>query len=742
MGSRLIKTFKTSFSSGELMPQLRARIDIKHYYNGGERMRNVIVLPQGGVRRRPGLKYLAETTKQLTLIDLSTKTVTTANGGTVGLLYDGGDTASPFTNSATIGTTNPYISFHIDMGSAVAVRFFDVYRLYLTGTNTNPSVSEFKVQYSADNSAWTDFGTFASLGAADSGIFMNSRRRFGGSAAVTARYWRLARIGTTDLGSAVPNILQIRVYTESSTLSNARLLGMSATDDAKYMILLTDLNAAIYKAGVLQANVSHPFTSAQLPAMRWTQSLDTLILFHEDVSTRKIVRNGGDAEWGFGYVTFSNVPNDFVLSSGATVAIINSQSGLGAPTSAVATGWPKCGTFHEGRLYLAGSYEATGSLIASKPGSFFDLDDGTGADTDGFYATIDTDQVSAIFNIYSGRHLSLFTSSAEFYVLPNVEPITADTIVIKRTTEVGSEGPGIPVVSVDGAVLFLQPSGTALREFLFTDSEAAYVSQNISLLSAHLMNGPVDMALRRSAETDEGDMVAVVNGDGTLALLQTLRSQEITAWSLHETNGDFKAVGYQQQFYFVVRRTINGTDEQFLEVWDDAHYMDCSTTGGAASGDSSLSRFEGASIATRADEANLSNETVASGAVTFDTPAVTSYEVGLAFPDVSDDGSGWQVWVKDMPVDVPGLPSGTMRFNKKRVVQIGASLLDTQYASVRANDGSIQALDLSTATPPAQVTGDYEIDGLLGYSDTAQAEIGQTVTGPFTCLGLFKRVAG
>jgi len=51
---------QTNFTSGEIDPLLRARIDLKQYENACEKLTNVIVQPQGGVKRRPGLKYLAE----------------------------------------------------------------------------------------------------------------------------------------------------------------------------------------------------------------------------------------------------------------------------------------------------------------------------------------------------------------------------------------------------------------------------------------------------------------------------------------------------------------------------------------------------------------------------------------------------------------------------------------------------------------------------------------------------------
>ena len=49
-----------SFNAGELSPLLNAREDLAKYQNGCSIMENLIPLPQGGVQKRPGTKYIAE----------------------------------------------------------------------------------------------------------------------------------------------------------------------------------------------------------------------------------------------------------------------------------------------------------------------------------------------------------------------------------------------------------------------------------------------------------------------------------------------------------------------------------------------------------------------------------------------------------------------------------------------------------------------------------------------------------
>jgi len=53
-------SIQTNFSTGEMDPLLRARVDLPAYNNALEEATNVVVQPQGGVRRRPGTRYITE----------------------------------------------------------------------------------------------------------------------------------------------------------------------------------------------------------------------------------------------------------------------------------------------------------------------------------------------------------------------------------------------------------------------------------------------------------------------------------------------------------------------------------------------------------------------------------------------------------------------------------------------------------------------------------------------------------
>ena len=52
-------SIQTNFTTGEIDPLLKSRIDIDQYYNSLEQARNVVIQPQGGITRRPGLQYVS-----------------------------------------------------------------------------------------------------------------------------------------------------------------------------------------------------------------------------------------------------------------------------------------------------------------------------------------------------------------------------------------------------------------------------------------------------------------------------------------------------------------------------------------------------------------------------------------------------------------------------------------------------------------------------------------------------------
>lgn len=56
---RMVRASQSAFTTGEIGPGLAARIDVARFYSAAALMQNVLVRPQGGARRRPGMRHIA-----------------------------------------------------------------------------------------------------------------------------------------------------------------------------------------------------------------------------------------------------------------------------------------------------------------------------------------------------------------------------------------------------------------------------------------------------------------------------------------------------------------------------------------------------------------------------------------------------------------------------------------------------------------------------------------------------------
>ena len=323
----------------------------------------------------------------------------------------------------------------------------------------------------------------------------------------------------------------------------------------EYLILFEPSAIKIFKDGALQSTEVSPYTTAEvIKDLDVIQSADTMIIVHEDFAPRQLQRQGSDTNWAVSIIALTNVPTyDF---------------GAGAePVWSATRGWPRTATFHGGRLWFGGSKQKINSIWGSVVNVFFDFNVGTGLADDAIFDTLDTDQYNAIQGIYSGRHLQVFTSGGEFYNSSSV--IAPTTSSWKRQTAYGSirERP----ISVDGATLFVDRSTRTVRQFIWSFNEDSYISTNITLISSHIVNNIQAIAAIRGSDTDVSDFVYVVNGDGTVAVMNTMRLEQIQGWTRWTTDGLFKDITVVgKTVYFIVERDgIN-----FVEYLREGTYTD------------------------------------------------------------------------------------------------------------------------------------------------------------------------
>lgn len=663
----------------------------------------------------------------------------TPNGGTLANIFDD-DATTELVTTANVTTTDPYVVCEFEFPEARDVAFIDVEGLRMT---TAVPVAEgiyngFRVQYTTDGgSSWFDYGEPFDL--VDTNDI--TRRRSEATGARNAKTFRLVKIGDQDGGTSKVAVDNIVMYEELATISPVKQIPFIKDLDTRYMGVMTDQNIRFYKAGVFVADVKSPILGTEIAATDYVQSLDTLLLFNRLHQVHKIFRELGDVEWSSAPQVFTNIPQ-FDFGDGAEDSFSDTR------------GWPRCGTFFQGRLWMASPTERPDTVFASKSDALFNFDVGTGLDDEAIVKTIVSDSLVQFHQLYAGRHLYAFGESAEFYAESSDDTIqTPDNFALRRTTKSGSVI-GVEPWEVDGAVLFLQRGGSVLREFIFTDTEAAYQASNVSLLSAHLVRSPVDTALRKAISDDDADILFATNSDGTLATFVTLRTQEINAWMMQHTDGSYRSVGIDLDDTFtVVERTVGGSQVQFFEHWRPDQLLDASirgTAGAPTTSISGLTHLEGRVVEAIVNDVNVGTYTVASGAITV-TSFTGDYQVGLAFPNVILDQdfvadpdvelASAQVYIGELPVE-GALPDGSIAAQKKRVADAGIEFRLTRHAAINGDDVPFRQLgDAILGQPVPLFTGTHRTGGFLGWDLNGALTITQNRAGELELLAISKKVA-
>jgi hypothetical protein len=720
---------QSNFSTGELDPLVRARIDLAQYNNALAKATNIVIQPQGGLRRRPGSKYITELPSAaadgVRLVpfefNVNDSYMLCFTNNRMHVIKDG----IQITNIN--GSGNPYLTTTITsamLSSIVWTQSADT--MIIVQEDLQPQL----LVRGATDSSWTISAiSFDSIPKYAFDLQVFEPKATLTPSAVSGNITVTVSAYTSDTGS-----LQAATTTSVTLKASA-----SATDDIFVGLCvtmtsgaqsgkarkITDYNGTTKVATVFPAWETAPVATDNYKIVPFAVESVNQYINAVPQGRARILEYVSDTE----VRAITEYP--FFDTTARTTGNWSIECFYEDVWSA-AKGWPRTVTFHEGRLYFGGSKSRPSTIWGSKIGIFYDFVPTESLDDDAIEATLDTSSLNIVVDMISGRDLQVFTTGGEFYVpQTSTDPITPLTLSFKAVSRNGTK-PGSRVQSLESGTVYIQRLGKSVNEFLFSDTQLTYVTQRISLLSGHLLKSPTRMTLRRANSTDEGDLLMMANEtDGSLAVFSVMRSQQITAPSEFITDGSYIDVQVDvSDIYTVVKRTFDSTDRYFVELFGFDYFTDCAFVGAAAASLAGLPH-EGESINVITDGVPQANETVTSGAITFDRASTTSYEVGLPFT----------VYAKTMPIELK-IQTGTRMGFKKRVVEINAIVHNTQHMELNGNPLPFRVFDnplLDEAVPV--FTGIKRVNGVLGYSREQAVEISQSVPLKMTLLGLEYKVA-
>ena len=189
-----------------------------------------------------------------------------------------------------------------------------------------------------------------------------------------------------------------------------------------------------------------------------------------------------------------------------------------------------------------GNYE---SLAASIPPE----------DDDAIEVTLAANQANRIVWCQSDRNiLAVGTSGGEWTLqATDSAAITPSDLSFQPQTSHGSQINSMPVIRAGGNLIYMQRGGRVIREFGYSFNSDRYESGDLGILAKHILQ---DSAIVHWAwQAEPYGIVWCVQSNGKMAGITYMREHDVIAWHRHETKGKVKDVA-----------TITGADGN-TQVW-------------------------------------------------------------------------------------------------------------------------------------------------------------------------------
>lgn len=480
---------KNNFSAGELSPTLYTRTDIQQYSNGAKRLKNVIPLVEGGVRKRPGtiLKYVISSAVRLIPF-----IVNSDNSFLLALKPGQLTVFNPQTMAVVAQIAIPYTAEQIPDIQYVQYRF----ELFIT----HGEVPVQRLRCDEDFSNWNLSAFVFTHPPIDSD---------------NARYpFRKGTPSGKDLGAFITFTLDaVSAWSNSTTY----LLG----------------DVVIYSSQYYQAARDNSDKQPNTSTDDWVvvPNADGAGFAAGDVG-RYLDVNGGLIK----ITKFNNVNSvsgEVVKKLDAVIKAIE-RSWVILPQAFNATdGYPRCCTYHKQRLVLANTKKAPNKIWFSAVGANGNYLETT-EDGDAFSVVSASGLSNSILFLEAQRGVICLTSGGEFMV-DSEGALSPTTVNMNEHSAYGAYSKARPE-RVGNELLFVQRGGERMRALTYRYEVDGLVSPEISALSSHI--GEEHLGINEiSYQQEPESIVWCVLGDGKVASITFNRDQEVLAWAQHDFGG-------------------------------------------------------------------------------------------------------------------------------------------------------------------------------------------------------------
>lgn len=371
------------------------------------------------------------------------------------------------------------------------------------------------------------------------------------------------------------------------------------------------------------------------------------------------------------------------------------------------------------------------------------FDDSRTLDTSAVSTVLYGRSATIINHMISYKSLLVFTTSGVFSTsLDLFDPVTPLNINFINLQSGDITNDLLPNI-LENNVIFYDKGGYRVKTLLLNDEGRNYQAATLNILAPHLVNMPYSSAVMSASGEIDGSYLFVISNDGDmkgkLAVYNLIAEQNITAWTLQETGLDPATEGFRhvisdgEEVYFIVSRMVNGAPKLYLEQLSWEYENDCCIpfTQSSSATITGLSALEGldVDIIAGTSDATMGFEgvfEVDSGSVTIGH-AVTQGYAGLRVTPL----------IGTLPLFVP-TQVGNNIFRPKHIKNMQIDFFESLNITVDNTKLRYFQLNEEQHMDVALVpqTNYEEVTPMSGWDPRVEIVISQDAPQPFTIIGI------
>lgn len=588
---------QVSFASGELNPLLHARVDLARYATGLAELKNMIVLPHGGVTRRGGFQSMGAALSHsgvlIPFVFNSTDSALLEFGNKTARVWSGETLKATFTTPYALADVKDLR--YVQSGN---VMFFAhrSYKPQMLTRNSMTSWTMSELNYSGgpwiDGAEWNSAarlylygsGTTRTIKSLGAGIFSS------GLIGTLLKIEYAVEANTqTIYTEAMPASGRSSSFEMKGTLNvqtsgewNGKITIQRSTDGGSSWVTIRQYIRSDYETqgqwdftlSEAEENVLYVVEAQHVPTTSESQTGNYPIWAASNTGGLKNSKERGTVTISASGFLKSEVYKITAISDSTTATAVKQGNTIGTDSTGSIRlwsmgawgeiqGYPGAVAMYQDRLVFAGSTLQPQTLWMSRTGDYADFSVSEPlSDDDAVNITLAGTKADRIHSLVAGVDLLAFTTGGEWRIkgYGDSGAITPTGIVAHEQTNIGSKE--IQPLQINGRIILVQAQGQKVYALGYDLNTDGYSGSEISILSSHIFDNKEINSMAYQATPNSILWFGLT--DRTLAACTYNPEHEVIGWSRHTVLKGVRTLGAVNDGIYAIVYPSDTSDKYYL----------------------------------------------------------------------------------------------------------------------------------------------------------------------------------